>query len=366
MKTAIIDNGIDEETIRLYQNESMQSIKHYIVKDGKVRISEPIQGRVTHGGLCARMFAKQAGRLPEISICLERDQEQFSNINDLVVALQWCLEHEVKLINLSIGTTSHKDGKLLFEVTHRLKESGCMIIAAASNEQCITYPAVYPTCIGVCTPKSTMLKEEELAYLEHPIDGINLVTYGISMPQYEMYPCNSYAAAYISGVYDKCISKELLNQGREFLWNEITIPVSEKWISDYYREKMNQTEEVESIIVVFQNLPSQNHLMDELYEKIEKENYSCCKISRDRMEVFQQEICFANCPLNKRELICFIGKVYRFDLILMEYSELSAEVADVLVVDSKYLQRKWHADLICSYDITSDELWDRIKDRYES
>jgi len=63
MKTAIIDNGIDSETLKLYPG----SMEHLIVSRGKVCAALP-QQMITHGGLCARVFSETTTVLPDISI----------------------------------------------------------------------------------------------------------------------------------------------------------------------------------------------------------------------------------------------------------------------------------------------------------
>jgi len=89
LKTAIIDYGIDLQTLSLYGNKT----EHLTVCGGAVIAAGPPR-ELTHGGLCAGVFAAQAGTLPDVSICLNRDDSRRSNKNDLVAALRWCSDNE--------------------------------------------------------------------------------------------------------------------------------------------------------------------------------------------------------------------------------------------------------------------------------
>ena len=61
IKTAIIDNGVNIETISIYMNQ----IESFKVCDGKV-VSAIAPQELTHGTLCAKIFAKQAGKLLDV------------------------------------------------------------------------------------------------------------------------------------------------------------------------------------------------------------------------------------------------------------------------------------------------------------
>jgi len=126
LKTAIIDYGIDILTLSRYRNKT----KNLAVSEGKIIAVIP-PSELTHGGLCAGVFAEQAGVLPDISICLNKDDSRRSNKNDLVAALSWCSDNDVKLINLSMGTTQYDDAPHLRKVTGELHEKGSVLIAAS-------------------------------------------------------------------------------------------------------------------------------------------------------------------------------------------------------------------------------------------
>ena len=72
-----------------------------------------------------------------------------TDIETLLSAIDWCLEHDLDLINLSLGTTNqnHRAG---FEASvARLKAKGKVIISAAEMESLPALPGGLPNVIGV-------------------------------------------------------------------------------------------------------------------------------------------------------------------------------------------------------------------------
>jgi hypothetical protein len=78
MKVAIVDDGINEKTLVSYNS----NIINFISQNGKISPAEQIYAP-THGGLCAEVFWETTGRLPDVSICLPKDNTHRCNVNDL-------------------------------------------------------------------------------------------------------------------------------------------------------------------------------------------------------------------------------------------------------------------------------------------
>ena len=97
MKTAIIDSGIDVETLSLYENHT----ESLTVRKGIIVPATPPQN-LTHGGHCARKFAEQTGVLPDISISLEKDGASKANANDLAMALEWCADNHTLTVKRAL------------------------------------------------------------------------------------------------------------------------------------------------------------------------------------------------------------------------------------------------------------------------
>lgn len=69
---------------------------------------------------------------------------------DVIRGLQWCLEHNIKIINLSFG--SNAPSQALHEAIHQVTKKGAIVVAAAGNDgtrQSVDYPAAYPEVVAV-------------------------------------------------------------------------------------------------------------------------------------------------------------------------------------------------------------------------
>lgn len=199
MKSVIIDNGIDIKTLAFYANDT----RNLMVNKGEIIPSNP-PSELTHGGLCARVFAEQSGNLPDISIHLSRDDTHKSNSDDLITALEWCAGNKIKLISLSMGTIRFSDAEALKKAVDLLYNKGIILITAANNNGFITFPAVFDSCIGVSCHYE--LNTEEIVYFENSFDGINIATHHIHSPELKAKGSNSLSAAFIAGMICKEIN----------------------------------------------------------------------------------------------------------------------------------------------------------------
>ena len=71
------------------------------------------------------------------------------NIQSLCTAFAWCVENDVDIINLSLGSVFFRDKELLLSAVNRCAENGIVIVGATSNEGYVTYPASFTNVLGV-------------------------------------------------------------------------------------------------------------------------------------------------------------------------------------------------------------------------
>ncbi len=277
MKTAIIDNGIDNSTLSRYSSSSIS----LMVSGGKLIPWTP-PPEITHGGVCASVFAKQAGVLPDVSICLSRDAMHRSNVNDLAAALKWCADNGICLISLSMGTTQPKDCSVLQEAVEKLRCSGTLLVAAASNDNRLTFPAALDFCIGVCDAAASPLDKGRFTYLKHPFDGINVATSPVFMPEFQVFGSNSLSAAFIAGALYKAFKEKLnLERARSWLAQQAQrVPAG--WEQSYLQRKMQPAKEYEGILIACCGVsPEQTETyMEELQMHIIKDGYTCVILGR--------------------------------------------------------------------------------------
>ena len=90
---------------------------------------------MTHGTLCAAIICSYAPDAKLISVKVLDPTTLKGSINQIRYALEWCIAQNVSLINLSIGSTSFKDWKLLQPVIARLIRNNIPLICACSNNK---------------------------------------------------------------------------------------------------------------------------------------------------------------------------------------------------------------------------------------
>lgn len=364
MRTAIIDNGIDIGTLSLYTNQPV-NLKLY---DGEVVPAAPPR-RLTHGGLCARIFAQQSGVLPDVSISLSRDDEHRSNVNDLSVALEWCSCNDIDLVSLSMGTTRFTDSVLLYKTLEKLRDAGVVLITAASNDGLLTYPGSLDLCIGVCQTYLAGLESGQYAYLENPFDGIDVVTHPVKYSELHLMGSNSLSAAFISGMISKQFNESInLKNVRRWLSNHAQ-KVTVEWEKEYFSQKMNRMPDYESIIIACCAVSNEQSeiFMNTLQKHITSDGYSCAILAKKgASRLSDHRFSLGHHSMSSSKALSYVTRLCRPSVILLDEWELSYS-ADVLVYDTT-TYNKLHSDalLSCSLNNTSpDILWLKVKELFE-
>lgn len=78
------------------------------------------------------------------------DRRGKGSFADVIRGLQWCLEQDIRVINLSFG--SNTGSKALHEAIRQVVRKGAVVVAAAGNDgtsHSVDYPAAYPEVIAV-------------------------------------------------------------------------------------------------------------------------------------------------------------------------------------------------------------------------
>jgi len=159
MKSAIIDMDIDFEAYDRAKNTT----QFYMVSNGMLSALDKsfIRHGFSHGGLSLHYYSMNASSHPNYFILLEHDENGLCNVNDVIVALNWCAENDIKLISLSMGTTHHYEAEKLWSVTEQLFQHGIILVAAASNERNLTCAAIISKYTSVARLGSLRIFHDE-------------------------------------------------------------------------------------------------------------------------------------------------------------------------------------------------------------
>ncbi len=199
VKVAVVDSGIDSThpKIKLLAG----GVDLSIGPDGQVVSTTDCADRAGHGTACAGIILRKA---PEVALYSIRifDESLGTDGRTLVAALRWAIEHEMDVVNLSLGTTDVAFRDDLTAVCRQAHEAGTILVAAEHNEGLESYPAVLPQVIGVTAGKVY----GRYGYFFRAGETIECVARGDAQrlcwlePREVMAGGTSFAAPHISGI----------------------------------------------------------------------------------------------------------------------------------------------------------------------
>jgi subtilisin family serine protease len=151
IKAAILDTGID-----LDHPDLLDNIKGSVNLIKPKKSADDDNGHGTHvAGIIAASDNDIGviGTGPEIHLYVVKvlDKKGKGWLSDLVEGLEWCIQNEVQVVNLSVG--SPVDNQSFYEAIVNAYGAGITLVAAAGNNGesggSIDYPAKYPETIAV-------------------------------------------------------------------------------------------------------------------------------------------------------------------------------------------------------------------------
>ena len=145
MIVAIIDDGVSKQFLR-------SSVINYTVSGEEVFSDECAVLRKTHGTLCAQII-EQHGNVEKIISLRLSNIYNTNSIQELCTAIEWCTNHNVDIINMSVGIAQYQHfGRSflgLWDVCSNAAKKGVTLVAARSNAGLPTIPADFPMVYSV-------------------------------------------------------------------------------------------------------------------------------------------------------------------------------------------------------------------------
>lgn len=146
VKIALIDSGVDCQHMDLYG----KCIEGFEIKETQTGASlcHDIEDANGHGTAAAGIIFDKCPEAYLLSIKV-LNQELGGSCEALCKGIQFAIDSNVDIINLSLGATDTAHQEALQKVCRLAGEKGLYIVSAYSNKEASSYPAVFPEVFGV-------------------------------------------------------------------------------------------------------------------------------------------------------------------------------------------------------------------------
>lgn len=327
MRVAIIDDGVDSNFNQFHKDyKYMQLLKHEFTEIKE----DSTKAELTHGTICSIIFTYYTRDLDYelISLKIMEGRFQKTSRNHLEEAFAWCMNNDIDLICMSIGTSDCMDFSQISKWIELAVKENIIIIAAGNNRGTITYPACHPAVIGVrCDPEGT-LKEGEWQVLQDDIAGIDIET-ACSYPELtkiiplQINPSNSFAVPFICAEAAPIIKagshkkEAVIDHFRKNGINKIVHPL------EHIRATIAEWKhELDAVII--DEVTTDGRLVQQMCEELIKKEYNAIGFSAQNVGGY---------ILNYQDII------RRYQCKLKDVLEIGINIflADVIIFDHKVL-----------------------------
>ena len=205
IQIAVIDSGLNE---KLLDRKKIRN--RFEVDENNDFIEERSMSKASdflHGTICAIIIEKYCPDAVFNSIRI-LNQNGTGGVEKLEPALEWCCKNNIKIVNLSLGTTHFKEKDILKKLINRYTYKGLVFVAAISNIGYFTFPASFTNVIGVANVESPLSYSKD--YIHLGIDTVTISEHIIMLEnkEHKTSPSNSYAAPYICALIANKLSND--------------------------------------------------------------------------------------------------------------------------------------------------------------
>lgn len=211
VKVAVIDSGIEvkHEVFRKKHVTGNGIVKVH----GKFENDRMVVDSNGHGTACASVIVNECPDVDIISIGILNPVGR-TNLLVLEAALESLIGSDVSVINMSLAFDNLVDKKI-YQICQKLSRQNITIVASLANRCDESYPAVFDNVIGV----QWGILEKENGFWFNAHKSIQCVmdcaasVVAVPPNEYNMiFPCNSIAAAKLTGIISKMLWKEHISK----------------------------------------------------------------------------------------------------------------------------------------------------------
>ncbi len=229
MKIAVIDSGLPKEYSpkNAYRIIIDKNLKAYLSK-------KEIYDENGHGTIVRKIIDNYLDNEDEVLTFKVLNKNLKGNSISLINAIEFCIENEVKIINISLGTVNKRFKKQLYNSIKKAKRHGTIIIAAEHNGSLISYPSGFKEVFGVRKLKlnsqnNRVSYNHSEVFFEVNINKIFPFKLIWSLKKIYYINGTSFLAPHITGIVSQVIKKKGI-YNYEVIAKEVT-----KNFKNYYR-----------------------------------------------------------------------------------------------------------------------------------
>ncbi|NOV83455.1 subtilisin family serine protease [Clostridium saccharobutylicum] len=243
VKVAILDNGVMD----IFYEELKENI--YIDEENSINNASIYRNKYSSHGTSCFLILKQFAKSSRISSVEILNEDGKGSIEKLIPAFEWCVENDIKIVNLSFGSIHFKDAEIIQNIINHYASKGIIIIAASSNSGYTSYPSYFSNVIGVANIEDSGIKDD-MVRVNNVHTGVDF----LAVSQHTIYiedeniilsKSNSYAAPFVtSQVYNILshnvnltlyeVKKTLINQLKKQNEESSLFYCEPNWIENAY------------------------------------------------------------------------------------------------------------------------------------
>jgi subtilisin len=207
VRVAVVDSGIEADHPAL--GGMVRGHVSVIEQQGEISYDEsPHDDAFGHGTACAGIIHKIA---PEAELYSVRVLgATLSGTGGMFAAgLRWAIEHEMDVLNLSLGTTKRDFYAVLHELADAAYFKGAVLVTAANNFPQPSFPSMYASVISVACND----EKDPFVFYYNPAPPVDFGAPGIDIEvpwrggSSISTTGNSFAAPHITGIVARILSK---------------------------------------------------------------------------------------------------------------------------------------------------------------
>jgi subtilisin len=153
VRVGVIDSGVDAGHPAVGRVDQAVLVERDDDAEDGVRYTEgPHDDLYGHGTACAGIIRTLAPDVELVSLRVLGANLKGSAFN-FAQALDWCLHHDVKVVNCSLSTGNDKWAETFWEIVDEAAHAGVLVVSAMNNERKRTIPSEYAGVFSVaCAP----------------------------------------------------------------------------------------------------------------------------------------------------------------------------------------------------------------------